>query len=68
MLKLRSVLWTDWVGERAIDFHGVALRKYDRAAQLRIVHMLRSMPKKWDRNKGRTGHIFALPEVTSEWY
>jgi hypothetical protein len=66
--RLRSVLWTDWPERDWRDYHGFKLKRHDIASKRRIATMLRAMPKKWDKRKGRTYHIFALPDVTSSWY
>ena len=67
-LKLNSVIWTDYSHDHPLDFHGINLRRHDRAAKLKIVKMLRAMPKKWNRHKGRLCHIYALSEVDGLWY
>lgn len=68
LVKRDVVLWSDEPFPYPAWWHGFHLKRHDRKAKDRIVGMLRSMPKKWDRNRGQTAHIFALPEVTSSWY
>lgn len=46
---------------------GFGLRKHDSELKLKIVRALRSMPKKHNRLKGKTTHIFNMQGVQSSW-
>ncbi len=64
----RAVLWTDYPDRSSCDFSGFSLRRNDGELKREIARMLRRMPKRWDRYKGRTAHIFNLPGVSCSWY
>lgn len=66
-IKGSTVQWSDEPFPYPPDWKGFWLARPNRDVQLKIARMLRLMPKKWDRNKGRWKSIWKLPEVKASW-
>lgn len=63
----RTVQWSNDPFPYPPQWGGFHLARANRDLQLKIVSMLRTMPKKWDHNKGRWWKIWRLPEVKGSW-